>query len=81
MGRSSDMGDYLRARRNLLDPRAVGFPVDRHRRVTGLRREEVAQLAGLRNVVELPALHLVMHTHPQDVADVIESAVQETTTD
>ncbi|WP_144761253.1 alpha/beta fold hydrolase [Curtobacterium sp. 9128] len=37
--------------------------------------------AGLRNVVELPAPHLVMHTHPQDVADVIETAVRETTTD
>jgi transcriptional regulator with XRE-family HTH domain len=41
------MGEYLRARRALLDPEAAGFPVDRHRRVTGLRREEVAQLAGI----------------------------------
>jgi transcriptional regulator with XRE-family HTH domain len=47
MSRSSDMGDYLRARRTLLDPQAAGFAVDRHRRVTGLRREEVAQLAGI----------------------------------
>ncbi|MDP4334556.1 alpha/beta hydrolase [Curtobacterium sp. A7_M15] len=34
--------------------------------------------AGLRGVVELPAPHLVMHTHPADVADVIETAVRET---
>jgi transcriptional regulator with XRE-family HTH domain len=47
MSRSRDLGDYLRARRALLDPRAAGFAVDRHRRVAGLRREEVAELAGI----------------------------------
>ncbi|ARC58614.1 hypothetical protein AS850_16110 [Frondihabitans sp. 762G35] len=35
--------------------------------------------AGLRNVIELPSPHLVMHTHPSEVADVIETAVRETT--
>lgn len=34
--------------------------------------------AGLRGVVELDAPHLVMHTHPVDVADVIETAARET---
>lgn len=47
MSRSRDMGDYLRARRTLLNPQAAGFAVDRHRRVAGLRREEVAELAGI----------------------------------
>ncbi|RKR75924.1 alpha/beta fold hydrolase [Frondihabitans australicus] len=37
--------------------------------------------AGLRDVIELDAPHLVMHTHPAEVADVIETAVRETTTD
>jgi pimeloyl-ACP methyl ester carboxylesterase len=36
--------------------------------------------AGLRTVTELPAPHLVMHTHPSEVADVIQTAVRETTT-
>jgi pimeloyl-ACP methyl ester carboxylesterase len=34
------------------------------------------QRAALREVVELDAPHLVMHTHPKDVADVIEKAVR-----
>ncbi|MGV9269622.1 helix-turn-helix transcriptional regulator [Kitasatospora sp. NPDC003701] len=42
----SALGDYLRARRAALDPRGAGFPDDgRPRRVPGLRREELAQLA------------------------------------
>ncbi|MFJ6658848.1 helix-turn-helix domain-containing protein [Streptomyces sp. NPDC091377] len=40
------LGDFLRARRAALDPGALGFPDDgRLRRVPGLRREELAQLA------------------------------------
>lgn len=38
------------------------------------------QRAGLREVVELDAPHLVMQTHPSDVADVIETAVHTTAT-
>ncbi|GAB2459558.1 pimeloyl-ACP methyl ester carboxylesterase [Conyzicola lurida] len=38
------------------------------------------QRAQLREVVELDAPHLVMHTHPAAVADVIETAVRETAT-
>jgi pimeloyl-ACP methyl ester carboxylesterase len=38
------------------------------------------QRAGLRAVTELDAPHLVMHTHPAEVADVIEAAVRETAT-
>jgi len=34
--------------------------------------------AKFRSVVEITAPHLAMQTHPQDVADVIETAVRET---
>jgi hypothetical protein len=37
--------------------------------------------AGLRGVVELDAPHLVMQTHPAEVADVIETAVRATSAD
>lgn len=40
------LGDFLRARRLRLDPTAFGFEEGR-RRTTGLRREEVAQLANI----------------------------------
>ena len=41
------LGDYLRARRELVRPGDVGLPVHGVRRVPGLRREEVAMLAGI----------------------------------
>jgi transcriptional regulator with XRE-family HTH domain len=42
----NELGDFLRARRAGLDPRRAGLPDDgRLRRVQGLRREELAQLA------------------------------------
>ncbi|MFJ6573592.1 helix-turn-helix transcriptional regulator [Streptomyces sp. NPDC091292] len=42
----SELGDFLRACRAALDPARVGLPDDgRLRRVPGLRREELAQLA------------------------------------
>jgi transcriptional regulator with XRE-family HTH domain len=41
------LGDYLRARRELIQPDSVGLPVNGVRRVAGLRREEVAMLAGI----------------------------------
>lgn len=43
----SRLGDYLRARRAVTQPEDVGLPRDPSRRVDGLRREEVAQLAGI----------------------------------
>ncbi len=43
---SNELGEFLRARRAALDPQQVGLPDDgRLRRVPGLRREELAQLA------------------------------------
>ena len=41
------LGDYLRARRELIQPDSVGLPAGGVRRVPGLRREEVAMLAGI----------------------------------
>ncbi|RDD84369.1 helix-turn-helix domain-containing protein [Streptomyces parvulus] len=47
-GRSRSLGDFLRSRRAALDPgRADVVSWGRRRRVPGLRREEVAQLAGV----------------------------------
>jgi transcriptional regulator with XRE-family HTH domain len=43
----SQLGDYLKARRDLVRPEDVGLPVMGRRRVSGLRREEVALLAGI----------------------------------
>ncbi|GAA3615002.1 helix-turn-helix transcriptional regulator [Kineosporia mesophila] len=41
------LGEYLRARRELVTPEQAGIPVMGTRRVPGLRREEVALLAGI----------------------------------
>src|SRR5882724_7759528 len=49
MAQENLIGEYLRARRELVRPEDVGVPdVGSHRRrVAGLRREEVAMLAGV----------------------------------
>ena len=41
------IGDFLRARRELVQPEDVGLPSGSRRRVPGLRREELAMLAGV----------------------------------
>lgn len=41
------LGDYLRAQRGRVRPDQVGLPAGRNRRVPGLRRSEVALLAGI----------------------------------
>ena len=40
-------GDFLRSRRARLDAQAMGQPTGRRRRIPGLKREEVAQRAGI----------------------------------
>lgn len=45
--RESELGSFLRNHRERLTPSDVGLPPGRRRRTPGLRREEVAQLAGL----------------------------------
>jgi transcriptional regulator with XRE-family HTH domain len=42
-----DLAGFLRIRRSRVDPASVGIPTERHRRVSGLRREEVAHLSGV----------------------------------
>ncbi|MFC7913397.1 helix-turn-helix transcriptional regulator [Streptomyces sp. NPDC057386] len=44
---TSDVGAFLRSRRARIRPEEVGLPSHGRRRVPGLRREEVAQLAGV----------------------------------
>src|ERR1700722_9696896 len=39
------LGEFLRARREQLSPADVGLAANGHRRVSGLRREELAMLA------------------------------------
>ncbi|MCX7522939.1 helix-turn-helix transcriptional regulator [Microbacterium sp. STN6] len=46
-GERNRLGEYLRARRNLVTPEQVGIRAGANRRVAGLRREEVALLAGI----------------------------------
>ncbi|MEU4242564.1 helix-turn-helix transcriptional regulator [Actinoplanes sp. NPDC026619] len=45
--KSNELGEFLRARRALVTPQQAGIPDVGVRRVPGLRREEVAMLAGL----------------------------------
>ena len=45
--RANLLGGYLRARRALVTPEQAGLPAGSNRRVPGLRREEVAMLAGV----------------------------------
>jgi transcriptional regulator with XRE-family HTH domain len=47
METSRGLAGFLRARRELLKPGDVGLPDSERRRVEGLRREEVAMLAGI----------------------------------
>jgi transcriptional regulator with XRE-family HTH domain len=44
--RAVELGAFLRSRRARVDPRVLGFPTDR-RRAPGLRREELASVAGV----------------------------------
>lgn len=43
----NELGDFLRARRSRLSPADAGIAVYGHRKVAGLRREEIAVLAGV----------------------------------
>src|SRR5271157_5678267 len=45
--KANAMGDFLRARRQLVRPEEVGLIPGARRRVPGLRREELAMLAGI----------------------------------
>jgi transcriptional regulator with XRE-family HTH domain len=45
--RRRELGAFVRSRRERVTPEQVGLPLSRRRRTPGLRREEVAQLAGV----------------------------------
>jgi transcriptional regulator with XRE-family HTH domain len=45
--RRRELASFLRSRRERISPEQVGLPPGRRRRTPGLRREEVAQLAGV----------------------------------
>src|SRR6201994_426767 len=45
--RRAELADFLRKRRAVIQPEDVGLPNGGRRRTPGLRREEVAQLAGV----------------------------------
>ncbi|MDX6346530.1 MAG: hypothetical protein QOF84_1320 [Streptomyces sp.] len=47
MDDTNALGEFLRARRELVRPEDVGISAHGLRRVPGLRREEVAMLAGI----------------------------------
>lgn len=65
MATVSELGDYLRVRRERLRPEDVGLPAGTRRRVPGLRREEVALLAGI-SVEYYLRLEQGRDQHPSD---------------
>jgi transcriptional regulator with XRE-family HTH domain len=67
------LGDYLRARREQLRPGDVGLAPGARRRVPGLRREEVATLAGISSAYYL-RLEQGHDAHPS--AQVVEALAQ-----
>jgi transcriptional regulator with XRE-family HTH domain len=46
-GRRAELRDFLRARRRAVSPESVGLSRGKRRRIAGLRREELAALAGV----------------------------------
>jgi transcriptional regulator with XRE-family HTH domain len=69
------LGDYLRARREQLRPEDVGLVAGTRRRVTGLRREELATLAGISAAYYL-RLEQGRVTHPSSqVVDALARAL------
>lgn len=72
----NELGEFLRARRNLVTPRQAGLPEDGERRVPGLRREEVALLAGVSTDYYV-RLEQGRERHPSDqVLDAVARALR-----
>ncbi|MFE2553322.1 helix-turn-helix transcriptional regulator [Streptomyces sp. NPDC059355] len=72
----NQLGEFLRARRAGLRPRDVGMPDHGVRRVTGLRREEVAVLAGV-NADYYTRLEQGRERHPSaQVLDALSRALR-----
>jgi transcriptional regulator with XRE-family HTH domain len=76
VARSTGLGEYLRARRALVRPEDVGLPAAGRRRVPGLRREELATLAGISSDYYL-RLEQGRDLHPSlQVIDAVARALQ-----
>ena len=77
MTRENLIGEYLRARRELVSPNDVGLSgLDSRRRVTGLRRTEVAMLAGVSTEYYI-RLEQGRDRHPSEqVLDALARALQ-----
>ena len=73
---ASALGDYLRARREQVRPDEVGLVAGKRRRVAGLRREELATLAGISSAYYL-RLEQGRATHPSaQVVDALARALR-----
>jgi transcriptional regulator with XRE-family HTH domain len=73
---ASALGDYLRAKREQVGPEDVGLVAGKRRRVAGLRREELATLAGISSAYYL-RLEQGRVTHPSAaVVDALARALR-----
>jgi transcriptional regulator with XRE-family HTH domain len=70
VGKANHLGDYLRARRARVTPAEVGLVPGPRRRLTGLRRDELAMLAGISSEY-LQRLEQGRDRHPS--AEVLDS--------
>ncbi|WP_418002361.1 helix-turn-helix domain-containing protein [Mycobacterium sp. PDNC021] len=76
MDRRNELGTFLKARRASLSPLQAGVPADPPRRVSGLRRQEVAALAGV-SADYYTRLEQGRERHPSDqVLQAISRALQ-----
>ena len=76
MNRAQHLGEFLRARRDRITPEDVGLPRYGRRRVEGLRREELALLAGV-STDYLVRLEQGRDHHPStQVLDALARALQ-----
>lgn len=76
MADRDELGEFLRTRRAQVTPQSVGLPGGFRRRVPGLRREELAQLAGI-SVEYYQRLEQGRATQPSDeVLDAIARALR-----
>jgi transcriptional regulator with XRE-family HTH domain len=76
MGKPNHLGDYLRARRGQVTPAEVGLVAGPRRRVAGLRRDELALLAGISSEY-LQRLEQGRDRHPStEVLDSIARALR-----
>jgi transcriptional regulator with XRE-family HTH domain len=70
------LGDFLRARRDACQPEAVGLQREYGRRVSGLRRDEVARLAGMSSEYYMRLEQGRVDSPSRQVLDAIARALQ-----